>query len=273
MDQQRSAQGKGARAVMDYERHRVEIVAQTGLLRSAVAGADLTAPVPSCPGWNLGQLLKHLGEGHRWAETIVRTRATRPPSDRRLRDLPAGHEEDAAELGAWLAEGAERLGETLRDAGPGALMWTPLPGEGSAFLARRFAHETAVHRADAALAVGVEYSLNPEVARDGLDEWMKLESLPQAFDIHPGKRELLGPGRTLLFQATDGDAAWLVDLTGDTIACRRATGEAAVTVRGPSAGLLLVLYGRRAPAREDGVEVLGDAHLLDWWLSRVGFGS
>ncbi|GAA4586941.1 hypothetical protein GCM10023194_34490 [Planotetraspora phitsanulokensis] len=24
---------------------------------------------------------------------------------------------------------------------------------------------------------------------------------------------------------------------------------------------------------EDGVEILGDADLLDWWLKRVGFGS
>ncbi|MGH3999680.1 MAG: SMP-30/gluconolactonase/LRE family protein [Pseudonocardiaceae bacterium] len=37
-----------------------------------------TAPVHSCTGWNLGQPLRHLGGGHRWADTIVRTRATQP---------------------------------------------------------------------------------------------------------------------------------------------------------------------------------------------------
>jgi hypothetical protein len=35
--------------------------------------------------------------------------------------------------------------------------------------------------------------------------------------------------------------------------------------------LLLVIYKRR-PARGEGVEILGDAELLDFWLERVSFG-
>ena len=35
---------------MDFDRHRTEIVAQTALLVASLAGADLSAPVPSCPG-------------------------------------------------------------------------------------------------------------------------------------------------------------------------------------------------------------------------------
>jgi hypothetical protein len=34
-----------------HDRHCAEIVAQADLVRSTVAGADLTAPVPTCPGW------------------------------------------------------------------------------------------------------------------------------------------------------------------------------------------------------------------------------
>ena len=37
----------------------------------------------------------------------------------------------------------------------------------------------------------------------------------------------------------------MIDLTGDTIVWRHAHEEAAVTVRGPLAGLLLVVYRRR----------------------------
>ena len=104
---------------------------------------------------------------------------------------------------------------------------------------------------------------------------MQLGSLPMHFEIHPQMRELLGPGRTLHFHATDtapeAAAEWLVDLTGDAITWRRAHEKAAVAVRGPLTDLLLVIYKRR-PAGSPGIEVLGDAQLLDFWLDRVSFG-
>ena len=95
------------------------------------------------------------------------------------------------------------------------------------------------------------------------------------FEVHPWMRELLGPGRTLHFHATDTrpeDAAeWVVDLTGDGLAWRHAHEKSAVAVRGPVVELLLLAYRRRSPL--DGtVEVFGDAGLLDFWLDRVSFG-
>ncbi|MFD5389304.1 maleylpyruvate isomerase family mycothiol-dependent enzyme [Streptomyces sp. NPDC127074] len=125
-------------------------------------------------------MLRHLGGTHRWAEETVRTRATGALPDQHFRDLSPSAEEDAAEVAAevapWLVEGAELLAETLRDAGPDAELWTPVPDFGQVaggradFYARRFTHETALHRADAALALGEEYTLDQEVALDGLDE-------------------------------------------------------------------------------------------------------
>lgn len=260
---------------LSYDRYCAEIIAQTDLLRSCIKGADLTTPVPSCPDWNLGQLLRHLGGVHRWVETIVRTRATQPPSGEQLRDLSGYTDEDPAVLGPWLGEGAAQLADTLRAAGPDAEMWTPVPGETAVFLARRVTHETTIHRADATLALGAEFTVDTDVAVDALDEWMELGSLPQIFEVHPEKRELLGPDRTLHFHATDtapeAAAEWVVDLTGDAIAWRRAHEKAAVAVRGPLTDLLLVIY-RRRPAHGDGIEVLGDAQLLDFWLERVSFG-
>ncbi|WP_329168884.1 maleylpyruvate isomerase family mycothiol-dependent enzyme [Streptomyces sp. NBC_01267] len=261
-----------------YERHCAEITVQSDLLRACIEGADLTVPVPSCPGWHLGRLVRHLGEAHRWVEEIVRTRAQQPLPDTALREEPAGPgDEQPADLGAWLVEGAKRLVETLREAGPDAQLWTPVSGSGgsSAFFARRMAHETLIHRADAALAVGAEFTVEADVAVDALDEWMELGSLPQLFEIHPEQRELLGPGRTLHFHATDTapelKAEWVVDLTGDTVTWRRAHERAAVAVRGPLTDLLLTVY-RRRPARGGSVDVLGDGHLLDFWLERVSFG-
>lgn len=259
---------------LSYDRYCSEIVAQTELLTSAVEGADLTVAVPSCPGWNVGQLLRHLGGAQRWAEEIVRTRATGPTSDAHFRDLSGYADEDPAVVGPWLAEGAARLADTLRAAGPDTPLWTPVPGGTTAFYARRFTHETVMHRADAVLAVGAEFGVARDVAVDAVDEWMELGSLPMHFEVHPVMRELLGAGRTLHFHATDtapDDAAeWVVDLTGDAIVWRRAHEKAAVAVRGPLTDLLLLIYKRR-PAHTEGVEILGDDKLLDFWLERVSF--
>lgn len=104
---------------------------------------------------------------------------------------------------------------------------------------------------------------------------MELGCLPMHFDVHPWMRELLGPGRTPHFHATDtapeAAAAWVVDLTGDAIVWRRAHEKAAVAVRGPLTDLLLVIYKRR-PAHGEDIEVLGDVGLLEFWLERVSFG-
>ncbi|MBA2947472.1 maleylpyruvate isomerase family mycothiol-dependent enzyme [Streptomyces himalayensis] len=261
--------------VLSYERYCAEIVTQTDLLRSRIDDADLTVAVPTCPSWNLGQLLRHLGGGHRWVEEIVRTRATQPPSDEHFRDLSGYTDEDPAVLGPWLTKGAVQLADTLRAAGPDAQMWTPVPGQTAEFFARRFAHETLIHGADATLALGGDFTVDREVALDAFDEWMELGSLPEMFEYHPEMRELLGPGRTLHFHATDTppetSAEWLIDLTGDTIVWRRAHEKAAVAVRGRLADLLLLVY-RRLPAHSEAFEIFGDAQLLDFWLERVGFG-
>jgi uncharacterized protein (TIGR03083 family) len=255
---------------MDHDSYCAEIVTQTELLTAELKGADLRAPVPSCPGWTLGMLLRHLGGGHRWAEAIVRTRATAFSPDDQVRRVEG---DDSGDLPAeWLRAGATRLADTLRAAGPDTSVWTPLQRPGStAFWARRFAHETVIHRADADLAAGVAFTLAREVARDAVDEWMELGSLPEHLAIDPGLRDLLGPGRTLGLQATDTVATWLVDLTGEQITWRRTPEPAAVTVRAGLTALLLMIYRRTSVPAPD-VEISGDGDLLHLWLDHVGFG-
>ncbi|HVW42802.1 MAG TPA: maleylpyruvate isomerase family mycothiol-dependent enzyme [Amycolatopsis sp.] len=252
---------------MDFDRHRTEIVAQTELLTTELKDADLRAPVPSCPGWTLGMLVRHIGGGHRWAEEIARTRATGFLPDDQVRKL---HGDDTRPMPVdWLLEGAARLRDTLGEAGPEAEVWAPFHYRSMSFWARRFTHETAMHRADATLAAGAPFRLAQDVALDTMDEWMELDVLPAHFDITPGKRELLGPGRTIALAATDAGTSWFVDLTGEVIHWHRGGGAAAVTVRASITDLLLVIYGRK-PA--SAAEVLGDRELLDFWLRHVTFG-
>ncbi|WP_158842965.1 maleylpyruvate isomerase N-terminal domain-containing protein [Saccharothrix deserti] len=49
---------------MGFDRYRTEIVTRTELLVSPVDGAAPMTPVPTCPDWTSGRLLRHVGEGH-----------------------------------------------------------------------------------------------------------------------------------------------------------------------------------------------------------------
>lgn len=252
---------------MDFERHCTEIVAQTERLVADVAGADLRSAVPSCPGWTLGMLLRHLGGGHRWAEETVRTRATEYLPDDFFRDV-AG--DDTGEAPAtWLLEGAAALAGALRAAGPDAELFAPFHYDRTSFWARRFANETVVHRADACLGAGVALEVDAVVAAEAIDEWMELDAHPAHFDMKPEKRAVLGPGRGIALVATDVDASWLVDLDGEGITWHRGAEPATVTLRGSVTDLLLVVYGRAAT---DTVDVDGDRALLNLWQRTSTFG-
>ena len=46
-------------------------VAEIEAMAASCAGADPSTPVPTCPGWDLAELMRHTGEIHRWAATMV----------------------------------------------------------------------------------------------------------------------------------------------------------------------------------------------------------
>ncbi|MEV7001543.1 maleylpyruvate isomerase family mycothiol-dependent enzyme [Streptomyces sp. NPDC093982] len=255
---------------LTFDRYCDAIVSQTERLTAHVRGADMTSPVLSCPGWNLGQLLRHVGGDHRWAEEIVRTRATGPIPDDGVNDVtPYTHEHEDFLL-PWLTEGAAQLSATLRAAGPDAQAWNPSDDRSApvAFWARRMTYETALHRADAALTVGAEYALDGDLAVDAVQEWLEFSTFPEAFEPGPDLPDLLGPDRGLHFDATDA-GEWLVDLTGKHPVWRPGPGDATATAtaRGPVTDLLLYFYRRPTSA----VETEGDTALLDLWRTRAGF--
>ncbi|MFF0742586.1 maleylpyruvate isomerase family mycothiol-dependent enzyme [Streptomyces sp. NPDC004111] len=261
--------------LLDHARYCDQIVEETARMRAAVSGADLGAQVPSCPEWTLRDLLHHTGWAHRWVHQIVSKRSPEviPPADVPHGDGPGT--DDPAALDAWLAEGAEMCAAALREAGPEAQVWTWAPaGRPAAFWARRMTHETVVHRADAALAAGTPYEVDPEVAADAIDEWMWIGALPQTLESRPDLRELFGAGRTVHFHATDTDPAldaeWIIDFTGTAIEWRRGHEKAAVALRGPLTDLLQVFYRRQSPDAGK-VEVHGDRALLDQWLGKIAF--
>jgi uncharacterized protein (TIGR03083 family) len=235
-----------------------------GLAR--ITGGDLDTPVPTCPGWTFRQLATHLGRGHRWAARIVATRATAPVPTREVPDgkLPA----DPAEHGPWLRASAELVVKAVTAAGD-EQAWTFVGMRPASFWARRRAHEAAVHLADAQLAAGLEVDLAAGVAADAVDEWLGM--------IAGGRVPadgLRGDGQTLHLHATDpglsGTGEWVITRTPDGPGVEPGHVKADTAVRGPATGLLLVLT-RRLPPASAGVEVLGDAALLDHWLEHTPF--
>jgi uncharacterized protein (TIGR03083 family) len=258
---------------LTYDRFGDEIVAQTGLLREVVTGADLSATVPTTPDWNLADLLRHVGGNLRALEQAVRTGV---PVTEPAREVP-GHAgpsgDDPAALDAWLAEAAEAAAATLRAAGPDteAQLWTVRWP--TAAWARRAAQDIVVHRADAAGTVGAAYTVDGDLAVDAVDEFLDLLSgLAAAEAAGDAEGAGPGPGGTVHLHATDADpglsAEWLVELDLPTFRWRHAHGKATVAVRAPLADLLRVVT-RRLPPDSEGVEVLGDRAVLDTWLERM----
>ncbi|MFI0709563.1 maleylpyruvate isomerase family mycothiol-dependent enzyme [Streptomyces inhibens] len=260
---------------LSHDRYCAELLSETAKFRALLHDTDLSATVPTCPDWTLADLARHVGGAHRWAGTIVATRAARNVDDADVPegDGPEGNEAKA--LDAWLAAGAELLVSALREAGPDTEVWTWSPVQKAGFWARRMTHETVIHRADAARTTGAAFDVPPEVAADCLEEWLQLCALPLV-TAHNAERgaQLFGPGRTLHLHATDTppelNAEWFLDLTGDRLTHRRTHEKAAVALRGPLTDLLAVIY-RRLPADSDRVEVLGDRALLDQWLRWASF--
>jgi uncharacterized protein (TIGR03083 family) len=253
--------------MISEERFCAGIRESTARLAGIVSDEEETRPIPTCPEWTLRQLATHVGRGQRWAAEIV---ARRSAEFIPFRDVPDGRlPDDPATRPDWLNSGASRLIDAVRAAGP-EQVWTFTGMRPAGFWARRIAHETAVHLADADLAVGREIRMAPDLAADGIDEWLWLTA------ADPGDRPppLPGEGQTLHVHATDdgldGAGEWLVRRTPSGLAVEPDHARADVAVRGPAALLLLMLL-RRLPPAEPGVEVLGDQALLGYWLENTQF--
>jgi uncharacterized protein (TIGR03083 family) len=252
------------------ERYYAAIEAGTAALAGLVEGADLTRAIPTCPDWTLRQLATHVGRAQRWAAEITATRSAefipfRAVPDGKLPDDPARH-------AAWLNAGARRVVEAVREAGADQV-WAFGAMVPASFWARRMTHETLVHGADASLAAGRPVTIAPDLAADGIDEWLGLLSGPIYGRPDP-RAQALPEGHLLHVHATDhvldGSGEWLVRHAPSGVTVQPGHGKGDVALTGPAARLLLVLV-RRLPPDDPSVTVFGDAALLARWLERTPF--
>jgi len=256
-------------ATLRFGRYLDALSAQSALFAEALIGAELHQRVPTCTEWTLRQLVEHVGRAHRRATTIVTRRLTAPPDPGELEVAAAPEDPDS--LGAWLCAGASELVGVMRAAGPQTPVWSGTEDHSVRSWARGMVHETAVHRADAEFTLGRQFTLEPDLAADGISAWLGLLSLPQALDRRPGLR---GKGQILHLHSTDpglGEAGeWIVRRTPSGPVWDHGHAKGDVAVRGAVVDLLLVLM-RRVPPAEAPISVLGDASILDHWLEHTRF--
>ncbi len=246
---------------------RASLVEETAAFGDLIRTADPAAPVPTCPDWTIRQLFRHVGRGNRWAAQIVADRRDEALDPREVRDGKPPDDIDAAI--DWLNAGVRLILDSVDAVGADTDVWTFIGPRPAQWWIRRRLHEATVHRADAAIAVGAEYRLTPELAADGIDEWLERIAVEVSAESSP-----LDAGQTLHLHATDGglDAAgeWTITGTGDGIAWSHEHGKGDAALRGSAKDLLLAVV-RRQTAAGGGLEVFGDTAVWDGWLDRTPF--
>jgi uncharacterized protein (TIGR03083 family) len=231
---------------LDLESSRFLVAVSSG-------AASLDTAVPTCPGWDVGQLVSHLGGIYGRVGYIVSSRALEPPDRSKLPVAPEGEA-----LIGWFAEQRAAVFASLESADDATRVWNwtaDSPGSAS-FWARRMAHETLIHRVDAELAQGLQPAQPmPEVAADTVTEFLEL-FLPR----FEAKLKEAGAG-SIHLHATDAHAAeWTLCFGADGARFSRDHERADVALRASAFELACWSWGRLPTDR---LETFGEHQLAD----------
>jgi uncharacterized protein (TIGR03083 family) len=229
-------------------------------LREAVL-TDPTAAVPTCPGWTVTDLARHLANGY----LNVVVRRVRMPEETPRQDL--GGEEPVAALDRCYAALTGEFAARSPDEPVGRST-----GETVLFWIRRMAHETAIHRVDAELAVGTAVApLAPDLALDGVEEMLQVfieyetRTFPEDYAAH------LGDWGNRWVLLSTGGRGWRVTVRPDGAVATPADsagGTPAAVVSGAPADVQLWLWSRGGD-----VTVTGDGELVSRFRRLLAAGT
>ncbi|MGB7359562.1 MAG: maleylpyruvate isomerase family mycothiol-dependent enzyme [Mycobacterium sp.] len=248
---------------MDF---RASLLEQTRAFGDLIRSADPATPVPTCGDWTLRQLFRHVGRGNRWAAQIISDRHSQPLDPRDVRDGKPPDDTDAAI--DWLNDGAQLVIDAVDRVGSDARVWTFIGPRPAGWWIRRRLHEATVHRADAALALGAEFDLPPELAGDALSEWLERACVDKRNSV------MLDRGQSIHLHATEEKLGptgeWTIVHDDDGVWWSHSHSKGSVALRGPVTELLLATV-RRKTATEAGLEVFGDTAVWDAWLDSTPY--
>lgn len=234
---------------------------RSATFRAVVRSAsDVGVQVPTCPGWTLLDLARHLGGGQRrWAAVVSAGPEGGKPAQSSSEIGESGPADREALL-EWLSESTQELLGALREAGPDRGCWswwghTESP-QTSGAVGRHQVHEAAMHTYDAQLAVGDTQPVPAAIAADGVEEFnVTCGTTTQAW---PYERAVVD------IHASEGQS-WRVTLSAAGASVSRLAisgsdiGAADASVSGTASDLMLMFYGR-IPL--ESVELGGDVEVL-----------
>ncbi|MBA8931837.1 uncharacterized protein (TIGR03083 family) [Kutzneria viridogrisea] len=207
---------------------------QSRMFRQAVGTAELTAPVPACPGWTFTHLVLHVGRFLQSATAYLTSGSTVP-----LRPLEVPSTTDPlAYLDAQLDNAARVL-----PAVPGNRpVWTfsPAAPDLAWVWLRRIAHEVTLRRWDAQAALVALVPTDRDQAADGVDEVLGTILAARTTGDVPSRTS-----GTALVACTDGPETWLVRFTpGEVPTVTRDPAPADARLTGSASSLFYQLWGR-----------------------------
>ena len=223
--------------------------------------ADPELNVPSCPDWNVADLVWHLAEVHWFWATDIDLRASDP--DEIEKDKPE-RPRKYSELLAFGRSQVDHLISVLEATPDDIALWTWASNESDhtvGFIRRHQVQEAAVHRWDMQTAATHEPPdpIDPDAAVDSIDEFFSI-SLPWCVNE---KKPLPG---TVHLHCTDTAGEWFIHGDG-RVEALHAKGD--VALRGTASDLLLALYSR-VPL--EALDVIGDAALAAQFVGKLNLG-
>lgn len=239
-------------------------------LSSLARTTDLDAPVPTCPGWSLRDLVSHCADVYAHKRLVLQL--GRAPSEHERAAARSGHgSAGGSDEGVLQHHDAELAGllADLERVGPDTQTWTWFPGETSTgFWFRRMAQEALVHRVDGELAAGLDVGpVDSVLAADGIDEVLSWFAGHPGVLAHSASRD--GAAGEVLVHAVDH--AFVVELPDDGHFVREVDPldtqlVVDASLHGAPGDLDLHLWGR--PSRAAVAEA-GDHEVLERLFSRL----
>ena len=261
---------------LSTERCRQGIRDHAERLAADARAAGDQAPVPTCPGWSVADLVEHVGQTLHWVSEIVEDRIT-DPSQLPTEEAPLPTEPD--DWPAWLSAAAARATAACSDEAMDAAVFNPAGDDrsGARFWLSSLLNETVVHGADAAAAAETRYDVDADIAAELVTNHLMMLTSPGWAAQRPESADAIsGSGETLHWHATDqpslGEAGeWFIERRPDGARWHHGHDTADVTVQGPASSLLLVLTRRRPISTElnDSLDVTGEIDLLTHWVEHT----
>jgi uncharacterized protein (TIGR03083 family) len=246
---------------LSLDDHLAGLARSGAALRDAAAAAGLRTTVPTCPAWDVTDLVIHQSMVHRWAAATLRGEGGHSTAD------STAQGQAAPDVLAWYSDGLTALIETVRatPADAQAMVFLRDAPPPRRFWARRQCHETTIHSVDAISAArgrwptAAEVGLDPLLAADGIDELLTGFITRGQGKLHATEPYLI------LVEAADTGHAWTVRVSdGPIVTTEGQSAPPDVVFSGTAAQLYLSLWNRA-----DEITVTGPPDVLDQWRSQV----